>query len=191
MIPDKIESERIIFKKISRDELSPKKLYKYVSEDAPHINDIVKNLPWVPHRHVKETEDFIKRCEKKWSTRESFSYVMYVDNEFIGLAGLTPFWDRKCAEIGLWLRKEFWGNGYSGERADVLIKLVFEELDLDMVYIDHEVDNKKSEKAIKKYVSRYNGQYDGILRNYEYNSGEIKDVKRYTILKNQYYNKKE
>ena len=35
-------------------------------------------------------------------------------------------WNRRTATLGTWLRKPFWGQGYSGERAARMLELAFD-----------------------------------------------------------------
>jgi ribosomal-protein-alanine N-acetyltransferase len=46
---------------------------------------------------------------------------------------LSIDWDRRVGTLGTWLRKSYWGRGYSSERAAALIELVFEQLDLEII----------------------------------------------------------
>lgn len=65
----------------------------------------------------------------------------------------------------IWLRKQFWRNGFSSERADAMLELAFERLDLDLVTIPVQDSNDRSRKAVEKYISAHGGQYDGVIRN--------------------------
>jgi len=65
-----------------------------------------------------------------------------------------------------WLRKRFWGRGYSGERAAALVEVAFENLDLDLVAVSHLPENAQSQRAIEKYVDRLGGRREGLLRNH-------------------------
>jgi len=51
--------------------------------------------------------------------------------EIAGFGGFSVDWEKRTAVLGTWLRKRFWGRGYSGERAAALVEVAFENLDLD------------------------------------------------------------
>jgi RimJ/RimL family protein N-acetyltransferase len=108
--------------------------------------------------------------------------------ELAGTTNLNFDWDRRSAELGIWLRKPFWGRGYSGERAAALLELAFDRLDLELVGASHQDGNEQSRRAIEKYVERFGGQYDGLLRNFAPKGDEVRDLHRYTISKEQYRN---
>ncbi|WP_435181520.1 GNAT family N-acetyltransferase [Halorussus sp. AFM4] len=112
-----------------------------------------------------------------------------VDGEASGLAGTTSLdfdWERRSAELGIWLRKAFWGRGYSGERAAALLELAFDRLDLELVGASHRVGNDRSRRAIEKYVDRFGGQHDGVLRNFAPTDDGVADLHRYTVTRAQY-----
>lgn len=90
------------------------------------------------------------------------------------IAGITRLeceWERRSAMFELWLRKRFWGRGYSSERAAVLMELAFEQLDLDLIHVNHEDGNERSKTAIRKYIDAHGGQYDGLLKNWGRETG--------------------
>lgn len=107
-------------------------------------------------------------------------------NTFAGGCGLTLDWERRTGTLGLWLRKRFWGRGYSGERAAALIRLAFEHLDLDLVAVAHEAGNENSRRAILKYVQHFGGRDEAHLRAAGVNDGEPVDHLRYTISRAEY-----
>jgi predicted acetyltransferase len=107
-------------------------------------------------------------------------------NELVGTTNLHFDWERRSAELGIWLRKPFWGRGYSGERAAAMLELGFDRLDLELVGASHQDGNEPSRRAIEKYVERFGGQYDGLLRNFVPKGDEVRDLHRYTVTQEQY-----
>lgn len=186
MFPEELSTDRLNLQKLSFQTISPFELYEHVNEDAEDINEITEYLSWEPHVNIKETEDFIKHTIKLWNKRETITYVIFINDEFAGLTSLDISWPKKRGELGIWLRKPFWGKGFSQERASAILDLAFNKLDLKIVSVSHFKENKKSEKAIKKYINNYNGQCDGILRNWVPTNNDVKDVCIYTISKEQY-----
>ena len=82
--------------------------------------------------------------------------------------------------------EDYHGRGYAGERADALVSLAFDRLDLEMVAAGHTDANDPSKKAISKYVDRYGGRYEGVLRNWVVLDDEPRDLHRYTISADEY-----
>lgn len=104
-----------------------------------------------------------------------------------GTTGLYPDWEKRSATLGIVLDRRFWGRGYSGERADAILSVAFDRLDLELVVAAHVEGNEKSRRAIKKYVERYDGQYEGLLRNWHLQADTVADVHRYTISRDEYF----
>lgn len=193
IFPERIETERLRLERLSRETVDPFELYR-ISADDEGIERVTKYLPWSPHQTVDETWEFVEQCERQWQDRESATYVVRPRededgaNEIAGLASLGPSWERRTAGLGIWLRKRFWGRGYSGERAEALIEVVFDQLDLEMVEVTHRTGNDRSRRAIEKYVDAHGGRHEGRLRNWTVVDGDPVDHRRYTIAVEEYRN---
>lgn len=125
-----------------------------------------------PHETLKETYDYVNKAERLWDGAEGAKYVIRPKEgedgagDIAGTTGLYPHWEKRSANLGILLDKRFWGRGYAGERADALLSVAFDRLDLELIVASHVDGNEKSRRAIEKYVERYGGQYDGLLRNW-------------------------
>jgi len=75
-----------------------------------------------PHETKKETLEFLERGRERWEDNEAASYVIRPREgedgagEIAGFGGFSVDWEKRTAVLGTWLRKRFWGRGYSGER---------------------------------------------------------------------------
>ncbi|WP_224447394.1 GNAT family N-acetyltransferase [Haloprofundus salilacus] len=190
MFPSEIETDHLRLVQLCRDNLSARELYRHVGRNASNVDELSRYTMWDPHRTFKETHDYLVDVEYQWDEREQATYVVYsreadVD-DFAGVTNLHLGWKRRSAELGIWLRKPFWGRGYSGERAAALFELAFERLDLELVGAAHQDGNEKSKRAIERYVEEHGGQYDGILRNWIPKGDEVRDLHRYTVSRKQY-----
>jgi RimJ/RimL family protein N-acetyltransferase len=105
---------------------------------------------------------------------------------YAGHAGLHPDWENRTVVFGIWLRKPFWGRGYSGERADAFVELAFDRLDVELVAITVDDDNDRSIRAIERYVDRWGGQHDGHFRNITAADDAPRGSHRYTIARADY-----
>ncbi|MEF8831504.1 MAG: GNAT family N-acetyltransferase, partial [Halobacteriales archaeon] len=181
MFPSVIETDRLRLERFALDNLDVLSYYE-VCSSAPGIEEMTEYVLWSPHDHPEESRAFVRDREEAWETREAADYVIRPKDPhpdvgprvvpdveygpFAGQTGLQVDWDRLMGTLGLWLRKPFWGRGYSGERAAALFELAFEQLDLDLVAVTHHPDNNKSRRAIEKYVERFGGRREGELRNF-------------------------
>lgn len=188
---ERIETDRLLLEPLRRETVDVFELYRICSSDEG-IEAVTKYVPWEPHRTVNETVECIERCEQHRADRERATYVVRPREgedgagEIAGLAGLSADWDRQRATLETWLRKRFWGRGYSGERAAALIEVAFERLDFEVVAVEHQAGNEKSRRAIERYVEAHGGRHEGLLRNRAVMDGDPVDQHRYTITRDEY-----
>jgi RimJ/RimL family protein N-acetyltransferase len=186
MFPDVIETERLRLERFDRETIDTLALYEYTAK-TDSIEEETRYVTWDPHMTPKETLDFQTQMEEAWEKRENATYAVFPREgeagagEFAGNTGFGIDWDKRKATLGIWLRKPFWGRGYSGERAGALLQLAFDRLDLELVDVGHVPDNEQSKRAIEKYVEKYGGRHDGVLRNWHLDDGEPVDMRLYSI----------
>lgn len=191
LFPERLETERLVLERLCHDAVDVTELYRICSSDDG-IEEVTRYVPWEPHSTPNETAEFVDRCERRWDDREGLDYLIRPREgeegagEIAGCAGLGFEWDRRLGRLGIWLRKRFWGRGYSGERAAALLELAFEELDLEVVAVTHHADNEKSRRAIEKYVDRFGGRREGTLRNWTPYGDDVANEVRYTIAREEY-----
>lgn len=186
LFPAEMESDRLRYERLHPDDFDPFELYEHVRVGAPAIDEITTFVRWDPYEHPKQAFEWVEQCGEQFEAGENATYVLRPKEgahvgELAGLAGLRPEWDRRIATMGTWLRKPFWGRGYSGERAARMFELAFERLDLDVVAASHDPQNDNSGRAIRKYVERFGGRKDGRIRNDIVIDGEPRDAVRYSV----------
>jgi ribosomal-protein-alanine N-acetyltransferase len=193
LFPEEIETERLELTRLCHETVDVFAYYRCCSSHEPAIEEITRYLPWDPHETVKETEAYIDELEAKWERGARAEYVIRPrDGEpgagkIAGAAGLLVDWEQKTGYPAIWLRKRFWGRGYSGERAGALVELAFDRLDLNVVAVPVQDGNDRSRRAVEAYVGAHGGQYDGLVRNSTTRpDGSIVDHHRYTITREQY-----
>lgn len=192
MFPTEIETDRLRLVQLSRENVSTEKLYRHMNEEAADMDEIEEHVTWDPHQTLRDTQEHLDDIEDQWDDRGQATYVVYPRaheegaGSFAGVTNLNIGWEKRAAELGIWLRKPFWGRGYSGERAGALMELAFDRLDLELVGAAHQDGNEKSKRAIERYIGAHGGQYDGILRNWIPKGDEVRDLHRYTVSAEQY-----
>jgi ribosomal-protein-alanine N-acetyltransferase len=159
---------------------------------AEALAEVFAQMPWDAHAHPKETFDYVDHKEQEWDDGEVAAWVVRPRagedgaGEIAGQTGLRPEWDRRVAGFSVWLRPRFWGRDYSVERAAALLHVAFAVLDLDLVAVNHVVDNERSRRAIEKYVDRFGGRREGTLRNFVPFEDGPRDAVRYSISREEY-----
>ncbi|ADJ14728.1 GNAT family N-acetyltransferase [Halalkalicoccus jeotgali] len=187
MFPETIATDRLRLERLTRELVDPLEAYEHFA-NGDDIEEETQHISWNPHTTPKETWDVLGEFEERWEQREDAIYALFPregeagTGEFAGTTGLHFEWDKHAADLGIWLRKPFWGRGYSGERAAALFALAFSRLDLELVSVAHFSGNEQSKRAIEKYVERFGGRYEGRLRNHLVDAdGEVHDAHRYSV----------
>ncbi len=193
LFPEEIETERLRLRRLCHNTVDVFEYHELCSYHEPAIEEVTEYLPWDPHKTVKETADYLSKLEAKWEdgTRAEYAIRPKEGNpgagEIVGSGGLIVDWRTRTGKPAIWLRQPFWGNKYSSERADAMLKLAFERLELDLIAVPVQDGNERSRKAVEKYTDAYGGQYDGVIRNSTSRpDGTIIDHHRYTVTQEQY-----
>lgn len=206
ILPRRIDTDRLTLLPSTPAVMDPLDYYRVCSGD-PDIEQVTEHLTWDPHATPKETLEFLETTREGLESGENASYQLYVDPAdapegvdgptpggpyadadlvLAGGAGMGIDWDRRTGTLGTWLRKPFWGRGYSGERAAAFVALAFECLDLEVVAVEHVGGNENSRRAIERYVDRFGGRKEGALRNWALKEGEPVTQHRYSITREEY-----
>ena len=193
MFPPEFETEHLRFEQLCRKNISPREYYEVCSADRSTIDEETRYLPWDPMQTTGEAANRLKSFETRWEELERAEWIILPKTEasqaesIAGTTGIICRWEQDLAVTAIWLRKSYWGNGYSGERADALLEIIFDRLDMEMTAILLHAENRKSFRAVGKYVERHGGRYEGVLRNHGGRYDEPIDHHRFTISQAEYH----
>lgn len=194
MFPQRIQTDRL---RLDRHDVAVDALtfYEHAGEGrSDTVAEECEFLTWRPHEHPKESHDVLEGFRERWEKRENAIYAVYPREgeegagEFAGNTGMGIDWEKRTGTLGIWLRKPFWGRGYSGERALALAELAFRRLDLDLLAVTVFPGNEKSVRAIEKYVELMGGRREGRFRNHVVPDGERpEDALRFSVSQAEWY----
>jgi RimJ/RimL family protein N-acetyltransferase len=194
MFPERIETDRLLLERLAPDTVDVRAYHERCSWNESDIDAVTAYLPWDPHETVAETRSYLQSLADQWAAGERAEYVIRPREgedgagEIAGSGGLIVDADRRVGKPAIWLRRRFWGRGYSGERARAMLALAFETLDLEVVAVPLEVGNERSRRAVERYVDAHGGRYEGVVRNATVRpDGRVADYHRFTITKAQYH----
>lgn len=118
------------------------------------------------HKSVDESRDIVRMF---MSSRATFAVVQKDLGRVVGTAGLKlgdecslGSTEDEC-DIGYWIGKPFWGNGYAPEAVLALLQLAFEELRLKRVWAGYFDGNEKSKRVLEKCGFGYHHTNKDIL----------------------------
>ena len=97
----------------------------------------------------------------------------------IGAVGLRLELDDRRAELGYWIGKPYWNQGYCTEAARAAIQFGFEQLELNRIFANHFVRNPASGRVMQKLGM----VYEGRLRQHVKKWDAFEDLELYGILK--------
>ena len=193
LFPETMTTDRLRLERLCHETVDVFEYHGLCSRQEPAIEEVTEYLPWESHETVKETQDYIDELESEWKAGTRAEYVIRAKEgapgagETVGAGGLLVDWETRTGRPAIWLRKAFWGNGYSGERAEAMLELAFDRLGLELVAVPVEDGNDRSRRAVETYVEAHGGDYDGLVRNATVRpDGRIIDHHRYTVTEAQY-----
>jgi ribosomal-protein-alanine N-acetyltransferase len=111
-----------------------------------------------------------------------FAVVRRTDDDLVGAIELSISPRDSRAELGYWIGKPFWNNGYCTEAARAIVRFAFEELGMARVTANHVGRNPASGRVMQKAGM----MHEGRLRRHVRRWGQFEDLELYGILKEEY-----
>ena len=114
--------------------------------------DVVKNLSRVPHPYTEEVaREFLTRSVEDRAKGQAYPFTVTrkADKALIGGCGLR-LKDDGVFEMGYWLGRPYWGNGYASEAARRVAGFAFHNLDAPTIRASYFHDNPASGHVLEK-----------------------------------------
>ncbi|MEK5205461.1 MULTISPECIES: GNAT family protein [Psychrobacillus] len=173
-----LETEHLILRKVTKEDIED--MYLYGSDE-----EVSKYVTWNTHETIADTKGFVEFVLNKYENKQVSPWgIEYKENgKFIGTIDFV-WWqpNHKIAEIGYVISKDYWGKGLTTEVAKELVKFGFEEMDLVRVQARCDVENIASARVMEKAGMNF----EGIIRKGIFVKGEHRDLKMYSILKEEF-----
>ena len=165
------------------------RLRPFVAADAGRVaelagaREIADTTISIPHPYpVSTAERWIASHPQAWAADRAahFAICLLPHGLLIGGIALRNI-DRAHyqAELGVWIGKPWWGNGYATEAAGTLLDLAFGPLGLNRVHAHHLARNPASGRVLE----RAGFQREGLLRQRVMKWGRFEDVVLLSILR--------
>jgi RimJ/RimL family protein N-acetyltransferase len=171
-----LQAERLILRPFSCDDAAD---VKRLAGD-PAIADTTLNIP-----HPYEdgmAEEWIRTHQAVFDEGDgvTFAITLRETGELVGAISLLHTMNRfNRAEMGYWIGKPYWANGYCTEAAKALIAYGFDKMELNRILAYHLTRNPASGRVMAKAGMRY----EGHLRQHVMKNGVYEDLKLYAILR--------
>ena len=128
-------------------------------EDAPDVQrlagdrDIAATLANMPHPYEDGmAEKWIRSCYEKFEKDEAlnFAITLRTNKNLIGGIALRLEREHERSELGYWIGKPYWNQGYATEAARAIVAYSFKVLKLNRIYAYHFTRNPASGRVLQK-----------------------------------------
>ena len=152
-----IKTERLFLRKWTYDDAPS--MFRYASDP-----DVGPRAGWPPHKTVEDSKVIISH----FLDHHPYCFAICLKDDTahpigsVELKTKTDLTDKDDElELGYWLGKPFWGNGYMPEAARALLEYGFEQLHLNAVWCGYYDGNDKSKRVQEKLgFSYHHTSYD-------------------------------
>jgi [ribosomal protein S5]-alanine N-acetyltransferase len=167
------------------------RLRPFTLDDAPTVQQlagdpaIADTTLNIPHPYLDGmAENWINTHPEALASGKSITYAITrrQDGALLGAIGLRLNQQHRRAEMGYWMGKPYWGQGYTTEAARALLAFGFNELDLNRIYASYLVRNPASGRVMEKMGMRH----EGLLRQHVYKNGRYEDLATCAILRSEF-----
>ena len=139
----------------------------------------------IPHPYEDGmAEEWIATHQPGFDSGElaNFAVVLSHASELIGALGvrIIPQFDR--AELGYWIGKPYWGNGYCTEAGHAILEYGFPELKLNRIHASHMTRNPASGKVMQKLGMIHEGRSRQHAKKWDV----FEDLELYGILRDEW-----
>src|SRR3989344_686326 len=145
--------------------------------------DVASSMLRIPHPYSEEmARTWIASLVSEFEKGESVTFAITLSDELIGAIslGITREFDR--AELGYWIGKPYWGQGYATEAGRAVLTYGFGELGLNRIFAYHFSRNPASGRVMQKLGMTH----DGHLRQHTKKWGIYEDEEMYGVLKSDF-----
>jgi RimJ/RimL family protein N-acetyltransferase len=166
-------------------------LRAFLPQDAPEVQRlageraIAATTATIPHPYLDGVaEAWIAAQPELRARAESLVYAVTLleDGRLIGAVGLGLQLAHRHAEMGYWIGRPSWGQGYCTEAAAEALRFGFETIRLHRIYAVHFVSNPASGRVMQKLGMRYEGR----RRQHILKWGRFEDLDGYALLLPEY-----
>lgn len=158
-----------------------------INQILEYINDPeIKRLttPIVPYPFTYEDEEKWLNSNSALNNTYSFAVETLNEGKYIGGCGVNSVdWKNSNALVGIFIGdKDYWGKGYGTDAMKVLLKFIFNQMNIHKVKLSVYAFN---ERAIKCY-EKCGFKKEGVLRKEIFKDGKYHDEIIMGILKEEY-----
>jgi len=127
--------------------------------------EIARTTLNIPHPYTEEdAQGFVQRVVDNDNPNTYQFAITLKDDTLIGATGIHRTERHHHAEIGYWIGRPYWGQGYATEAVQRLIQFGFEQMDLNRIFAGYFSENWASRRVMEKAGL----SYEGLFRQHYY-----------------------
>ena len=173
-----LETERLILRKITLEDVED--MFSYGSNE-----EVSKYVTWDTHKTISDTKEFVDFVLTRYENNQVSPWgIEYKENgKLIGTIDFIS-WQVKhnSAEIGYVISQDYWGKAITTEAAHEVITFGFDHMDLVRIQARCLVENIGSSRVMEKAGM----SYEGVIRKAAFIKGQHRDLKIYSILREEF-----
>ena len=152
----RIESERLIIREWSESDFAP---FLEIVNDPEVMRYIGPGLVWTQ----SQMEAFLGR-QSESVERHGFcvgALESKADGQLLGHCGIQHLGTGGDVEVGWWLARRHWGQGFGTEAGQAALTFAFDELDLAQVLAIAHSENKASRRVMERLGMQFQRRLKG------------------------------
>lgn len=161
-------------------------------DDAPALEqlagapEVADTTLAIPHPYDRaHAERFVAFQAEAAAAGQELIFALHqqADGRLVGCASLREIdAEHLQAELGYWIGRPYWNQGFATEAGRAVVELGFERLGLNRIYAHHMARNRASGRVLERIGMRC----EGILRQRVRKWGRFEDVMLYAILRQEW-----
>lgn len=161
-----LEGKLVRFRAYRREDIPV--VYEYIND--PELKRFL--MPGIPFPMRLEEEYKWFDSQSAFGDTYNFAVESLKDRSYAGGCGINSVdWKNRYAIIGIFIGKPYWGKGYGTDSIKVLQRFIFEEMNLNKVFLKTYSFN---ERAISCY-QKAGFKIEGVLREQIFRDGRYYD----------------
>lgn len=150
-------------------------VFEYASDEI-----VVKYLTWPMHENLEKTKEIVEKHFVNQAGK--FAIELIEQKKCIGCIDLHVDTGNDKGIFGYVLNKKYWNQGIMTEALKEIIRVNFEELELNRIEATHFVGNEASGKVMSKCGMKY----EGLCKKELVIKGNYWDVIHYGLIKEEW-----
>lgn len=145
------------------------------------VDGVGQMAGWTPHKSLDESREILEMF-----IREKKTFALEYEGKVIGSLGIETYIPerypelelsgKRGREIGYVLSKDYWGRGLMPEAVKAVVRWLFEDENLDFIFVGHFERNSQSRRVIEKCGFQYVKSVPHTSR-----AGRTEDAREYIL----------